>query len=73
MPAVVGCGDGTTSKLVGRNVTVDGATGTIFEGLLPMSDALKPTDGDLATLAEWARKENSAHALELLSMLGRHA
>ncbi|MFF3572999.1 pyruvate, phosphate dikinase [Nocardia jiangxiensis] len=32
LPCVVGCGTGTMAALAGRTVTVDGATGTIFDG-----------------------------------------
>ncbi|MEV5837713.1 pyruvate, phosphate dikinase [Nocardia sp. NPDC052112] len=32
LPCVVGCGAGTVDTLTGKTVTVDGATGTVFEG-----------------------------------------
>ncbi len=53
-PCVVGCGPGTVALLTGRQVTVDGATGEIFDGLLPLVAA---GDGDIpevARLAAWA-------------------
>jgi pyruvate,orthophosphate dikinase len=35
-PCVVGCGQGTLTPLAGQVVTVDGATGEILEGALPL-------------------------------------
>ncbi len=32
LPCVVGCGSGTSAKLAGRTVTVDGNTGHVYEG-----------------------------------------
>ena len=32
LPCVVGCGTGTSTKLAGRTVTVDGNTGQIYDG-----------------------------------------
>jgi pyruvate,orthophosphate dikinase len=32
LPCVVGCGTGTSQKLAGRTVTVDGNTGQVYEG-----------------------------------------
>ena len=32
LPCVVGCGTGTSTKLAGRTVTVDGNTGQVYEG-----------------------------------------
>jgi pyruvate,orthophosphate dikinase len=55
-PCVVGCGQGTLTGLAGQLVTVDGTTGEIFEGALPVVSGEQ--DGDVAakTLAEWARE-----------------
>ncbi|MEV0854457.1 pyruvate, phosphate dikinase [Nocardia fluminea] len=32
LPCVVGCGEGTVAALAGRTITVDGATGKVFDG-----------------------------------------
>ena len=37
IPTVVKCGEGRVMSLQGMEVTVDGATGTIFKGFLPLS------------------------------------
>ncbi len=37
VPTVVKCGEGRVMSLQGMEVTVDGATGTIYEGFLPLS------------------------------------
>jgi pyruvate,orthophosphate dikinase len=54
-PCVVGCGLGTTEALKGRNVTVDGTTGEIFDGLLDVAPSAVDSP-DLATLTDWARR-----------------
>jgi pyruvate,orthophosphate dikinase len=53
-PCVVGCGQGTLVGLAGQVVTVDGTTGEVFEGALPVVSG--KTDGHEAAqrLAEWA-------------------
>ncbi|MFI0469534.1 pyruvate, phosphate dikinase [Saccharopolyspora sp. 5N102] len=58
VPCVVGCGSGTVAALAGRVVTVDGSTGTIYDGPLPVLAAGLLDDPDLATLAEWARADS---------------
>jgi pyruvate,orthophosphate dikinase len=54
LPCVVGCGDGLTAALAGRTVTVDGATGQIFDGVLISEAADESSDPDLKLLREWA-------------------
>ena len=56
VPCVVGCGPDTVSRLAGRTVTVDGGSGTIYAGALPVQ-AGAPDDADLTELTEWARTE----------------
>lgn len=54
LPCVVGCGAGELAALAGKTVTVDGATGRVFEGAL---DVIEPDerDNDLARqLTQWA-------------------
>ena len=36
-PCVVGCGQGSLARLVGTEVTVDGGSGTVYSGLLPLT------------------------------------
>ncbi|MFC7659707.1 PEP-utilizing enzyme [Pseudonocardia benzenivorans] len=54
-PAVVGCGAGTVERLTGRDVTIDGGTGTVFDGLLP----LRRIDADdrLRRLQSWVAEQ----------------
>ncbi|MGY4099396.1 pyruvate, phosphate dikinase [Nocardia sp. R16R-3T] len=68
VPCVVGCGEETLVLLAGRTVTVDGFTGTVYEGAL---DAVEPStkdDPDLAALASLAHEEagRPGDLLELL-------
>lgn len=62
VPCVVGCGVGTVRALAGRVVTVDGSTGTVYEGVLPVLAAGDLDDLDLAVLTRWARDEPGAAA-----------
>ncbi|HWH29542.1 MAG TPA: pyruvate, phosphate dikinase [Mycobacteriales bacterium] len=54
-PCVVGCGTGTVARLAGREVTVDGSTGEVFEGLLPVAASGEHATPHLDRLAQWAR------------------
>lgn len=53
-PAVVGCGTGLVEALEGREVTVDGGTGHVYAGSLPLRTLRADEDDDLRTLEEWA-------------------
>jgi pyruvate,orthophosphate dikinase len=53
-PAVVGCGPGVVEGLAGREVTVDGALGTVFDGRLPLRSVDADGDPRLRRLADWA-------------------
>ncbi|MGX4688100.1 pyruvate, phosphate dikinase [Streptomyces sp. JNUCC 63] len=55
VPCVVGCGSGTLKALVGREVTVDGSTGEVFEGALALAPCSESDNPALATVAGWAR------------------
>jgi pyruvate,orthophosphate dikinase len=53
-PCVVGCGSGRLMDLVDRIVTVDGQTGAVYEGALPLIVPQEEDDAVLAELVEWA-------------------
>jgi pyruvate,orthophosphate dikinase len=59
-PCVVGCGPGTVELLTGRQVTVDGSTGEIFDGLLPLVVGGEDDIPELAQIAAWARAEGNS-------------
>lgn len=54
-PCVVGCGEGALMRLRGSLVTVDGATGQVFEGVLITERTYVSDDPSLRQLHEWAR------------------
>ena len=54
-PCVVGCGQGSLRDLVGTLVTVDGGSGTVYSGLLPLTAPSESTDPDMAALLSWAQ------------------
>lgn len=60
-PCVVGCGPGTLGALAGRTVTVDGATGEVFDGVLPLADSDGPEHEAVATLRRWATSSPRPH------------
>lgn len=51
LPCVVGCGPGTVDALAGRTITVDGASGKIYEG--NVLEAGTQTHASLAELLTW--------------------
>ncbi|MFO0245655.1 MAG: pyruvate, phosphate dikinase [Betaproteobacteria bacterium] len=57
VPCVVGCGEGALAGLAGRMVTVDGTSGRVFEGALPVEQPSAGSDPALAALLEWASAE----------------
>ena len=54
VPCVVGCGDGAVTALAGQTVTVDGASGMVYAGALPVTVPDEAADPALATLTRWA-------------------
>jgi pyruvate,orthophosphate dikinase len=56
-PCVVGCA-GALEALVGREVTVDATTGSVYAGRLATSAVDETDDADLATLLTWARERS---------------
>jgi pyruvate,orthophosphate dikinase len=55
-PCVVGVGSGKLADLAGKQVTVDGSTGEVFEGELPLAPCGEADNPELATLLRWARE-----------------
>ena len=55
-PCVVGCGEGTVDRLLGRTVTVDATTGRVYAGEVPTSAVDEAEDDDLRRLGEWAEQ-----------------
>ena len=55
VPCVVGCGEGVGAALAGREVTVDGKAGRVFDGALPVSAPSETDDPQLCQIADWAR------------------
>lgn len=53
-PCVVGCGKGALSSLTGTEVTVDGDSGTVYAGLLPLTRPSETDDPDMALMLKWA-------------------
>lgn len=53
-PCVVGCGEGTVTALAGKVVTVDGGTGEVFEGRLPVVSGATVEHEAAKTLTGWA-------------------
>jgi pyruvate, orthophosphate dikinase len=52
-PCVVGCGVGTAAALAGREITVDGESGEVFEGILELETPRAEDHPYLATLVSW--------------------
>ncbi len=64
-PCVVGCGLGALRGLAGAHVTVDGGSGKVYAGLLPLIQPSESTDPDMATLLVWARQRSPVEVLSL--------
>jgi pyruvate, orthophosphate dikinase len=54
LPCVVGCGAGSLAALIGKTITVDGQSGTVFDGALPIEAPDESDDELLTTVARWA-------------------
>jgi pyruvate, orthophosphate dikinase len=54
-PCVVGCGPGTVAAMAGRDVTIDGTVGEIYDGILPLAPVGEDAMPELARMAAWAR------------------
>ncbi|ARR55222.1 pyruvate, phosphate dikinase [Rhizorhabdus wittichii DC-6] len=58
-PCVVGCGEGTLAAFEGQTVTVDGQTGRIYPGALPVVTPSEDDDAILRQLSAWANERAS--------------
>ncbi|WIM90302.1 pyruvate, phosphate dikinase [Candidatus Mycobacterium wuenschmannii] len=69
--AVVGCGSGVAATLAGKLVTVDGNSGEVRSGSLPLSAWSEDNTPELRELADIARRVSPprAHAGGLVAML----
>ncbi|MEV5835453.1 pyruvate, phosphate dikinase [Nocardia sp. NPDC052112] len=54
---VVGCGVGSVTSLAGQRVTVDGGTGEVWLGEIPLLRVDEAHDRDLARLTGWAQSQ----------------
>lgn len=58
VPCVVGCGAGTVASLIGKTVTVDGGSGSVFPQALPVQRPDESRDPVLADLLAWASEQS---------------
>lgn len=63
VPCIVGCGADSVTILAGQTVTVDGNSGNVYAGALPVVEPAADDDPALAMISEWAR---AACPLEVL-------
>ena len=63
-PCVVGCGRGTVTALIGRIVTVDGQTGTVYDGHLDIVEPSEADDPIIGALAQLAAKHTPVEIRE---------
>jgi pyruvate, orthophosphate dikinase len=54
LPCIVGCGAGSLAGLTGKTVTIDGRSGIVFEGALPIEAPDENDNELLQTLGRWA-------------------
>ena len=65
VPCVVGCGDGALSDLAGKMVTVDGASGKVYAGSLPVEHPDEDSDPALKQLRIWAVAHSPVRVLRV--------
>ncbi len=63
-PSVVGVGEGVTGGWAGREVTVDGSKGVVYDGRLTTADVPVADIPGLEHLLAWARELSPAEVLE---------
>jgi pyruvate, orthophosphate dikinase len=62
LPAVVGCGAGVAAALDGREITVDGDAGEVYDGILELKSWSERDNPDLVALAEIAYRVSPLRA-----------
>lgn len=63
-PSVVGCGAGAVTGLAGRVVTVDGESGCVYDGLLPVERRDAAADEVLAALHQWSASRTTLRVID---------
>jgi pyruvate,orthophosphate dikinase len=63
VPCVVGCGEGALAGLVGSTVTVDGSSGRVFGGALPVDHPDEDHDPLLGEIKRWAETRTPMRVL----------
>jgi pyruvate,orthophosphate dikinase len=66
-PCIVGCGAGAVDILEGREITLDGGTGEVFDGILPTVRRDRESDPYLGQLLAWAADASPDHPLNRLT------
>lgn len=61
-PAIVGCGPGVVEQLVGRPITIDGAAGEVYDGVLPLTAWSEEDSPDLVALSSIVRRHSPLRA-----------
>jgi pyruvate, orthophosphate dikinase len=71
-PCVVGCGADSLMHLQGQEITVDGASGHIYRGRLPIASVEESEDPTLCTLIQWAEEKSplTVRSLDAIDALG---
>lgn len=63
LPCVVGCGAGSVTGLEGQTVTVDGGSGRVYAGSLPIEVPDESSLQELSTLTDWATRHSPIDVL----------
>ena len=63
-PSVVGVGDGVAESLAGRLLTVDGESGHVYEGQMPLLETRVEDDPHLSRFAAWVAERSPLVVVE---------
>jgi pyruvate,orthophosphate dikinase len=74
VPCIVGCGGNSLMHLEGQEITVDGCSGRIYYGRLPLRGVNEEEDPAVRTLIEWAETKSPLTVMPLSAAegLGAH-
>ena len=74
VPCVVGCGGNSLMHLEGQEITVDGGSGRVYYGRLPLRGVDEGEDPAVRTLIEWAQTKSPLTVMPLSAVeaLGAH-